>query len=344
MAGSLPKNHCLPAEDNCLGNRNNVGVQCEALAESAFYAHQHKEPQLTILNSLQSFPPIPPLHPLSEDALKEILAENLNPNNNDQETEKLMRDFKTSRPTLLPLVKKILKKSAIFFKKLEWTFGINRHVPFINLSTDNQKSIFYCIGHTAVVYSYEHDGKPIEPRQILFEGLVSRCFSAEIFIDLIINFLSNNQFRKAKLDWKNNFFTQLHQFYSRCQLYVERNCIANNPKILIFFKLGRIIFFCRTDKFRVLQQRKMAAGWLPVTLDRTTQPLSGTSNRMREEKLSKLYFPLLEICPLSPYHRIPMRIYCRPNGKEAKGLTSICFSPNMRFLAMLSAGEKQVAN
>jgi hypothetical protein len=119
----------LPAEDNCLGNRNNVGVQCEALAESAFYAHQHKEPQLTILNSLQSFPPIPPLHPLSEDALKEILAENLNPNNNDQETEKLMRDFKTSRPTLLPLVKKTKKKKKKKFSKNLQFFSRNLNGP-----------------------------------------------------------------------------------------------------------------------------------------------------------------------------------------------------------------------
>ena len=69
---------------------------------------------------------------------------------------------------------------VFLLQKLEWTFGINRHVPFVNLSTDNQKSIFYSVGHTAVVYSYEYDGQPIEPTQILLEGLVSdaRIFTA----------------------------------------------------------------------------------------------------------------------------------------------------------------------
>ncbi|OQV11643.1 WD repeat-containing protein 66 [Hypsibius exemplaris] len=221
----------------CQGKGKNFGVQCavrSAPAQSAFYADRHKEPYLTILNSLENFPPVPPLNPVPDGVLKELLvSRDQHHRRNNAETESLMREFKTTPPTLLPL-------------KLEWTFGINRHVPFVNLSTDSQKSIFYSVGHTAVVYSYEHDGVAIEPTQILLEGLDRQI-----------------------------------------------TCLATT-------KNGR---------------------WLAAG---DTGP-----------DYAAIVWDLQQ-------DAVPMRIYSRPNGKEAYGLTSMCFSPNMRFLAMLSSGEKQI--
>ncbi|GLG99054.1 WD repeat-containing protein 66 [Gryllus bimaculatus] len=38
---------------------------------------------------------------------------------------------------------------------LRWTYGRNVHVPFVNLTSENRKSIFYSAAHIGVLYDYE---------------------------------------------------------------------------------------------------------------------------------------------------------------------------------------------
>ncbi|GAU90793.1 hypothetical protein RvY_03161-1 [Ramazzottius varieornatus] len=213
--------------------RKNFGVQCEQADEvSTAYAEMHRDPYLILLKSMETFPPTSaPINPVDEEKIKTVFAEK-KAGVNDAKEKAILKEFKTSQPTLLPL-------------KLEWTFGINRHVPFINLTSARHSSIFYSAGQTAVLYSYDETDSKQEAAQILLEGL-----SRQI------------------------------------------TCIATT-------KNGRW----------------MAAG----------DTGSDYSAIVWDQK-----------------DALPLRMYSQPNGKEAYGLTSICFSPDMRFLAMLSSGPRQV--
>lgn len=47
---------------------------------------------------------------------------------------------------------------------LAWSFGINKHVPVLNLSTDTRKGLFYTTAHTGVHYNFKKN------TQILYQG------------------------------------------------------------------------------------------------------------------------------------------------------------------------------
>ena len=112
-SGSAPSPNATPAEPPCPGERKNFGIQCEPDQQTAFYTEQHKEPYLNILKSLESFPPLPPLHPVADDIMKQYLLKHEHLAKNDAEAENLLREFKTSQPTLLPLVR-------LYFCIIDW--------------------------------------------------------------------------------------------------------------------------------------------------------------------------------------------------------------------------------
>ncbi|XP_055351133.1 cilia- and flagella-associated protein 251-like [Paramacrobiotus metropolitanus] len=122
------------------------------------YAALHEDPALIAKQLLEDFPCFDPLHPVTPETLREMLGEYERDHQMDGKAEEILKEFNAS-------------KSMLLFLKLQWTFGINRHVPFINLTTPSQRSIFYSNGHTGVVYTYEQNGEAVDPTEILLEGL-----------------------------------------------------------------------------------------------------------------------------------------------------------------------------
>ena len=47
---------------------------------------------------------------------------------------------------------------------LAWSFGINRKIPVLNISTAYRKALFYVTVHTGVLYDFENNS------QILYQG------------------------------------------------------------------------------------------------------------------------------------------------------------------------------
>ena len=55
----------------------------------------------------------------------------------------------------------------------EWTFGLNRRIPTLNLTDENRDVVAYAASHAAVLYDYTNN------TQKLLQGHVSisRCFN-----------------------------------------------------------------------------------------------------------------------------------------------------------------------
>jgi len=47
-----------------------------------------------------------------------------------------------------------------------WSFGLNKNIPVINLTTENHNSVFYASSNVGVIYDY------IENKQLLLQGHV----------------------------------------------------------------------------------------------------------------------------------------------------------------------------
>ena len=94
-----------PAQSPGCGDRKNFGIQCEQVDEvSTAYADMHRDPYLILLKSMETFPPVsPPVNPVDEDRIRSVIAEK-NAGVDAAKEKAIMKEFKTSHPTLLPLV------------------------------------------------------------------------------------------------------------------------------------------------------------------------------------------------------------------------------------------------
>ena len=64
----------------------------------------------------------------------------------------------------------------IYLQHLSWSFGMNKHIPVVNLSDTTWQMILYVSGHTAIFYH------PKENRQTLLQGHVSHDIAGHLML------------------------------------------------------------------------------------------------------------------------------------------------------------------
>eukprot|EP00111_Clytia_hemisphaerica_P022903 TCONS_00067430-protein len=110
---------------------------------------------------------------------------------------------------------------------LSWAFGINKHVPVLNLSTKHKKALFYITGHTGVLFDFENN------TQILYQGHCNNISASCVSTDK--RWLATSDIGKNSMIivWDTNQSIPIKTLFDVDPVGTKKLCFSNDAKYIV---------------------------------------------------------------------------------------------------------------